>query len=61
MFLTQTGLKQGEALSPLILNFALEYAIREAQGNQVGMKLIGSHHLLVYVDDGILFGITSVP
>jgi hypothetical protein len=28
------GLKQGDALSPLLINFALEYAIRSVQANQ---------------------------
>jgi hypothetical protein len=32
-FLIQNGLKQGDTLSPLLLSFALEYAIRSVQDN----------------------------
>jgi hypothetical protein len=32
-FPIQNGLKQGDALSPLLFNFPLDYAIRKVQGN----------------------------
>jgi hypothetical protein len=43
-------------LSPLLFNFALEYAIKKMQENQVGLKLIGTHQLLAYAGDVILLG-----
>jgi sorting nexin-29 len=49
-FPIQNGLKQGDALSPRIFNFALEYAIRKIQDNQVGLKF-KTHQLLAYADD----------
>jgi retron-type reverse transcriptase len=43
------GLKQGDALSPLLLNFALEYAIMNVQLN-------GTDQMLAYADDLNLLG-----
>jgi len=56
-FPIRNGLKQGDALSPKLFNFAFDYVIRRVQVNQDGLKLNGTHQFLAYADDvNILVG-----
>ena len=45
------GFKQGFTLSPLLFNYALNYAIRCVEVNQDGLKLNGTHQFPVYADN----------
>jgi hypothetical protein len=49
-FSIRNSFKQGYAESPLLFNCALDYGIRRVQVRvyQVGFKLYGTNHLLVY-------------
>jgi hypothetical protein len=40
----------------IFFNFVLEYVIRRVQVNQVSLKLIGTHQILVFDDDTNILG-----
>jgi hypothetical protein len=56
LFAINNCLKQGDALSPQLLNFAFGYAIISVHVNKDGLKLNGTHQLLVYADDVNVLG-----
>ena len=53
-------LKEEDDLSPLVFDFSLVCAFKRVQVNQDGLKLSGTHQLLVYADDVNILG-GSVP
>ena len=55
-FPIENGLKPGDALLPVIFNFALEYAIRQVQETNLGLDINGTHQILASGDDVNLIG-----
>jgi len=47
----QKALKQKDSLSPLLLSFTLEYAIKRIYENQEVLELNGANQILAYADD----------
>jgi len=56
MFPIRNCSKQGEALSPSLFNFALQYAVIKVRRSQDGLKLNRTHQLPVYADDFNVLG-----
>ena len=50
----ESGLKQEDALFPLLFNFALGYAIWKVQKINFGLNLNGAHQVLACVDVNLI-------
>jgi hypothetical protein len=51
MFPITNGLKEGDALLPLLFNCASEYPIRKVKVNHKLIKFNGTHQVIIYTDD----------
>ena len=56
-FHIKKGLKEGDALSPLLFNFALEHVICRVPAKEKGLKLNNTHGFLVYANDVNTLGV----
>jgi hypothetical protein len=55
VFPIRNRLKQGDALTPLLFSFALEYAITWAQVNQDSLQINGTHQPMIYANGVNIF------
>ena len=55
-FPIENVLKQGDALSPLLLKFSLEYTVGKVQETNLGLDINGNHLVLSYAVDVNLIG-----
>jgi len=56
MFPLRYDLKQGDALSPLLFNLSLKWAIKKVQANPNGLKLIVTYRYFIYADNINILG-----
>jgi hypothetical protein len=55
-FITRKGLRQGDALSYMLFNIALEKAVRVAGLDITGTTVCKSVQILAYADDTVIIG-----
>lgn len=59
-FEVQSGVRQGDGLSPILFNFVLEKALQKLRNENIGISLgNGKINLLAYADDIVLLGQTE--
>ena len=51
IFTVKNDLKEGDALSPLLFNFASDSAVKKVQGIQYCLQLNGAHLIMVCAAD----------
>ena len=49
-FPIENSLQQRDALSPLMFNFVIEYAIWKVQETNLGLDMNGAHEVLAYME-----------